>query len=105
MLLYYLKKVLSSNLKSINECPKQIFYFNKNDFILKDSRLFQSSNSTSKKENSDESNEFQKETKSKVQYLEQFGIIKKHASWPQYNRIIYPPCDENNGTLVKNPVK
>ena len=43
---------------------------------------------------------FEKEYKSKVKYLEQFGLVKSHISWPQYNRIIYPPS-ENGQDEVK----
>jgi hypothetical protein len=46
--------------------------------------------------------EFQEDKSFGVKNLEQVGIINKHMSWPQYNRIIYPPTED--GTPMKNPV-
>lgn len=44
----------------------------------------------------------QKTSAGKVRFLEKLGIVKPHISWPQYNRIIYPPSED--GKPVKNPV-
>lgn len=46
--------------------------------------------------------EFQEDKSFGVKNLERVDIINKHMSWPQYNRIIYPPSED--GTPMKNPV-
>ncbi len=46
--------------------------------------------------------EFQEDKSFGVKNLERVDIINKHMSWPQYNRIIYPPTED--GTPMKNPV-
>jgi len=55
---------------------------------------------SSKKTNVEE--EFQEDKSFGVKNLERVDLINKHMSWPQYNRIIYPPNE--NGTPMKNPV-
>lgn len=62
-----------------------------------------SSNSAVAQEDENENSEFAKDYKNKVKFLERFGLIKPNISWPQYNRIIYPPSE--NGELMRNPVR
>ena len=47
--------------------------------------------------------EFETDYRNKVRYMEKLGVLKPHISWPQYNRIIYPPNE--SGQVAKNPVK
>jgi hypothetical protein len=66
-----------------------------------------SSNATSAARKSEPAEEddslYQKEYSNKVKFLERFGMVKPHISWPQYNRIIYPPNE--TGEPVKRPVR
>jgi hypothetical protein len=58
---------------------------------------------SSKKINDKNENlEFQKDVSSGIRNLEKLGLLKPHMSWPQYNRIIYPPTED--GKPMKNPV-
>ncbi|CAF0823141.1 unnamed protein product [Brachionus calyciflorus] len=56
-----------------------------------------------KKEQEGEEDEFDKQrlASAKIRNLERLGTIKSHYSWPQYNRIIYPPAQ--NGQPIRNP--
>ena len=47
--------------------------------------------------------EFQEDKSFGVKNLEGIDAISKHLSWPQYNRIIYPPTED--GKPMKNPVR
>lgn len=47
-------------------------------------------------------NGYLKSNLAKAKNLERMGLIKPHASWPQYNRIIYPPSED--GKPTKTPV-
>lgn len=60
----------------------------------------------SKEKNQEEQDEFDMQLRSqdaKLRNLERLGMIKSSISWPQYNRIIYPPTED--GKPIKNPVK
>jgi hypothetical protein len=45
---------------------------------------------------------YQKDYSNKTRMLERLGMINPNMGWPQYNRIIYPPNEDNE--TVKNPV-
>ena len=45
--------------------------------------------------------EFQRDVSSGIKNMEKMGLAKGHWSWPQYNRIIYPPTED--GKPLKNP--
>lgn len=59
------------------------------------------SNKVGKEEEKDEF-DYQRQESAKVKNLERMGMIKSHISWPQYNRVIYPPSED--GVPLKNPV-
>ena len=46
--------------------------------------------------------EFQEDLSSGLKNLERVGLAKQKWSWPQYNRIVYPPTE--NGQPIRNPV-
>ncbi len=46
--------------------------------------------------------EYQQDLSSGIKNLENLGLAKPYWSWPQYNRIIYPPTED--GKPLKNPV-
>ena len=46
--------------------------------------------------------EYQQDLSSGIKNLESLGLAKPYWSWPQYNRIIYPPTED--GKPLKNPV-
>ena len=66
---------------------------------LSSSRIF---NRFFSSKNSKFEEEFQEDKSFGVKNLERVDIINKHMSWPQYNRIIYPPSED--GIPMKNPV-
>jgi hypothetical protein len=62
-------------------------------------------NFSSSKESNDvkiDKPEFHRDVSSGLRNLEKLGVIKPYMSWPQYNRIIYPPTED--GKSLKNPV-
>lgn len=46
--------------------------------------------------------DIQRKQSTVLKNLERLGSIKSHISWPQYNRIIYPPNED--GKTIRNPV-
>ena len=46
--------------------------------------------------------EFQTDLSSGLKNLERVGLAKYSWSWPQYNRIVYPPTED--GKPIKTPV-
>ena len=68
----------------------------KNNFITSSQTFSQAKNEPQQDEH-----EFQRDISSGIKNLEKLGIAKGYWSWPQYNRIIYPPAED--GKLLKNP--
>jgi hypothetical protein len=89
------KKVQFNNLfKNINETlsvalnskcnlSKKV---NKNDDDDKDDHLYQRDETTG------------------IKNLMEIDKVKPYMSWPQYNRIIYPPPSAENPDIIRNPV-
>jgi hypothetical protein len=84
----------------INSNPKIISSTNLNLFnsIHTNNKILNASRNDDKIEQ----HEFQKDVSSGLRNLEKLGVIKPYMSWPQYNRIIYPPSED--GKPLKNPV-
>ena len=72
--------------------------------IAKSSYVTKSNESASDGDNSDQQTplEFQKDASTGIRNLERIGKAKPTWSWPQYNRIVYPPSED--GEPIKNPV-
>ncbi len=105
-----LAKTICNNLLKLNSFSKTNPVNNTIKIIspLNTTNFFNSIHTTSynldlsKSENKTDEMEFQKDVSSGIRNLEKLGIIKPYMSWPQYNRIVYPPS--NDGIPMKNPV-
>ena len=86
-----LKQFLLSNCKIILASPISRNYYQSKNVNKKDDD----------KKNEIDENEFNKEKSFGTKNLEQLGMIKSSMSWPQYNRIIYPPMPD--GKPMRNP--
>jgi hypothetical protein len=94
---------LLNNFFDINNISKNIKIISSSNFNILNS--IHTSNKIFNASRNDENvndTEFQKDVSSGLRNLEKLGIIKPYMSWPQYNRIIYPPTED--GKLLKNPV-
>ena len=65
-------------------------------------RTLVSSSKTTPKHDADAEFEYQNDKSSGIKNLERLGLAKKNWSWPQYNRVIYPPTED--GKPMINPV-
>jgi hypothetical protein len=77
--------------------------------IIKSYKLIKQSNfqivrNLTSKNNADLDDEFkyQNDESTGIRNLEKLGIAKPYWSWPQYNRVIYPPTED--GKPMINPV-
>jgi hypothetical protein len=77
--------------------------------IIKSYKLIKQSNfqiirNLTSKNNADLEDEFkyQNDESTGIRNLEKLGIAKPYWSWPQYNRVIYPPTED--GKPMINPV-
>ena len=66
-------------------------------------RTLVSSSKTTPKNDADAEFEYQNDKSSGIKNLERIGLAKKAWSWPQYNRVIYPPTED--GKPMINPVR
>ncbi len=87
-----LQRVCFSALLS-NNAPQMLL---KNNFITLSQTYSQAKN-----ESKEDELEFQQDVSSGIKNLEKMGMAKAYWSWPQYNRIIYPPAED--GVPLKNP--
>ena len=77
--------------------------------IIKSYKLIKQSNfqiirNLTSKNNADLEDEikYQNDESTGIRNLEKLGIAKPYWSWPQYNRVIYPPTED--GKPMINPV-
>lgn len=89
-------------MKSLNVCQQNLCQLNRtipSIFFHTNTAFF-----VNKQDKSLEEDDFdvQRRESAKIKNLERLGSIKSHISWPQYNRIIYPPTED--GKPIRNPV-
>jgi len=65
-------------------------------------RNLASNSKTTVKNEADAEFEYQSDKSSGIRNLEKIGLAKQSWSWPQYNRVIYPPTED--GKPMINPV-
>jgi hypothetical protein len=89
-------------LRNILNCSKSLFK-NKPVNANKTNSLHSSALVLAKAKNLDEDQfQYQQDASSGIRNLENLNLAKAHWSWPQYNRVIYPPSQD--GKPLKNPV-
>lgn len=88
--------------KNINISQQNVYQLNR----LIPAVLFHTNTAffVNKQEKTPEEDDFdiQRKQSAMLKNLERLGTIKNHISWPQYNRIIYPPNED--GKTIRNPV-
>lgn len=84
--------ILNQSIHQLNRAiPTVLFHTNATFFVNKQEKSLD-----------EDDFDLQRKESAKIKNLERLGSIKSHISWPQYNRIIYPPTED--GKPIRNPV-
>ena len=74
-----------------------------NSFFTSATFQNKSSAKKDKEKEADENLAYHQDLNTGIESLERLGVAKSYWSWPQYNRVIYPPTED--GKPSKTPVK